>query len=166
MCHAAAWLLDRCAKPPHGSVFKKWAARVMRVYPVVRVDTCHSYQIHQPYKYRCTQSWCLQEYGRHSKSIDVAAKACGVCNGALEFLGKFNADGTKAEEKKATAFSLFVKEHFGSVKERLPAGTPHKLVMQELSARWKSGGGTEKKTRAGDADAAGALEGMRALKLG
>ena len=84
-------------------------------------------------------------------------------NGALEQpLGKFNADGTKAEEKKATAFSLFVKEHFGSVKERLPAGTPHKLVMQELSARWKSGGGTEKKTRAGDADAAGALEGMRA----
>jgi predicted SprT family Zn-dependent metalloprotease len=166
MCHAAAWLLDHCAKPPHGSVFKKWAERAMRAYPVVRVDTCHSYQIHQPYKYRCTQSWCLQEYGRHSKSIDVAAKACGVCNGALEFLGKFNADGTKAEEKKATAFSLFVKEHFGSVKERLPAGTPHKLVMQELSARWKSGGGTEKKTRAGDADAAGALEGMRALKLG
>ena len=166
MCHAAAWLLDHCAKPPHGSVFKKWAERAMRAYPVVRVDTCHSYQIHQPYKYRCTQSWCLQEYGRHSKSIDVAAKACGVCNGALEFLGKFNADGTKAEEKKATAFSLFVKEHFGSVKERLPAGTPHKVVMQELSARWKSGGGTEKKTRAGDADAAGALEGMRALKLG
>jgi predicted SprT family Zn-dependent metalloprotease len=169
MCHAAAWLLDKCAKPPHGSVFKKWAAKVMRVYPVVRVDTCHSYQIHQPYKYRCTQSWCLQEYGRHSKSIDVDAKACGVCNGKLEFLGKFNADGTKAEEKKATAFSLFVKEHFGSVKERLPAGTPHKLVMKELSVQWKSGGGTGKKTRAGDesgtADAESALEGMRALKL-
>ena len=166
MCHAAAWLLDRCAKPPHGSVFKKWAARAMRAYPGVRVDTCHSYQIHQPYKYRCTQSWCLQEYGRHSKSIDVAAKACGVCNGRLEFLGKFNADGTKAEEKKATAFSLFVKEHFGSVKERLPAGTPHKLVMKELSAQWKSGGGTGKKTRAGGGDAAEALEGMRVLALG
>ena len=166
MCHAAAWLLDRCAKPPHGSVFKKWASLVMRAYPAVRVDTCHSYQIHQPYKYRCTQSWCLQEYGRHSKSIDVAAKACGVCNGRLEFLGKFNADGTKAEEKKATAFSLFVKEHFGSVKERLPAGTPHKLVMKELSAQWKSGGGTGKKTRAGGGDAAEALEGMRALALG
>ena len=166
MCHAAAWLLDRCAKPPHGSVFKKWAARAMRAYPGVRVDTCHSYQIHQPYKYRCTQSWCLQEYGRHSKSIDVAAKACGVCNGTLEFLGKFNADGTKAEEKKATAFSLFVKEHFGSVKERLPAGTPHKLVMKELSVRWKSAGGTGEKTRGGGGDAADALKGMRALALG
>jgi hypothetical protein len=41
----------------------------MRVYPVVSVDTCHSYQIHQPFKYRCTQSWCLQEYGRHSKVV-------------------------------------------------------------------------------------------------
>ena len=84
---------------------------------------------------------------------------------SLKYLGKFNPDGTKAEEKAPTAFSLFVKEHFAATKERLPAGTPHKLVMQELSARWKSGGGTGKKTRAGDADAAGALEGMRALKL-
>ena len=182
MCHAAAWLLDKCAKPPHGSVFKKWATRVMRVYPVVSVDTCHSYAIHQPYKYRCTQSWCRQEYGRHSKSIDVTLKACGVCNGRLEFLGKFNADGTKAEEKKATAFSLFVKEHFGAVKETLPAGTPHKLVMKELSARWKKSGGgagtTGRKTGAGgrrsraaspdpedDDDAEKALEGVRALKL-
>ena len=39
--------------------------------------------------------------------------------------------------------------------------------MKELSVQWKSGGGTGKKTRAGDADAdaEGALEGMRALKL-
>ena len=168
MCHAAAWLLDHCAKPPHGAVFKKWAERVMRVYPVVSVDTCHSYQIHQPYKYRCTQSWCQQEYGRHSKSIDVEAKACGVCNGKLEFLGKFNADGTKAEEKPPTAFSLFVKEHFGAVKDRLPAGTPHKLVMKELSVQWKSAGGTGKKTRGGDSESReedSLAGGMRSLKL-
>jgi hypothetical protein len=40
--------------------------------------------------------------------------------------------------------------------------------MKELSVQWKSGGGTGKKTRAGDessADAESALEGMRALKL-
>ena len=168
MCHAAAWLLDHCAKPPHGAVFKKWANRVMRVYPVVSVDTCHSYQIHQPYKYRCTQSWCQQEYGRHSKSIDVEAKACGVCNGKLEFLGKFNPDGTKAEEKPPTAFSLFVKEHFGAVKDRLPAGTPHKLVMKELSVQWKSAGGTGKKTRGGDSESReedSLAGGLRSLKL-
>lgn len=25
MCHAAAWLVDGTAKPPHGACFKKWA---------------------------------------------------------------------------------------------------------------------------------------------
>ena len=39
---------------------KGWANLAMRAYPEVQVDTCHSYQIHQPYKYRCTQSWCAQ----------------------------------------------------------------------------------------------------------
>ena len=172
MCHAAAWLLDHCAKPPHGAVFKRWANKAMKTYPGVSVDTCHSYQIHQPYKYRCTQSWCGQEYGRHSKSIDVEAKACGVCNGKLEFIGKFNADGTRVEERAATAFSLFVKEHFGAVKERLPAGTPHKTLMKELSIQWKSGGGgTGKKTRGGvrgddeDDDDDDVIGGMKALKL-
>jgi predicted SprT family Zn-dependent metalloprotease len=29
MCHAAAWLVDHCAKPPHGAVFKKWASKAM-----------------------------------------------------------------------------------------------------------------------------------------
>jgi predicted SprT family Zn-dependent metalloprotease len=164
MCHVAAWVVDHCAKPPHGAVFKRWATKAMRVYPVVTVDTCHSYQIHQPFKYRCTQSWCQQEYGRHSKSIDVEAKACGVCNGRLEYIGKFNSDGTQVEEKMPTAFSLFVKEHFGSVKERLPAGTPHKLVMKELSMQWKSEGRTER-TINNLTPFSTLGEGMRALKL-
>ena len=30
MCHAAAWLVDGVHKPPHGSVFKKWASLSMR----------------------------------------------------------------------------------------------------------------------------------------
>ena len=169
MCHAAAWLLDHQAKPPHGETFKKWAKQAMRTYPDVSVDTCHSYEIFQPYRYRCTQQWCNTEYGRHSKSIDVEAKACGVCNGRLEYLGKFNPDGSKAEEKPPTAFSLFVKEHFAATKERMPAGTPHKNIMKELSGLWKSGGGTTgKKTRGGDDEALSpdALgESMRTLKL-
>jgi hypothetical protein len=89
-----------------------------------------------------------------------------VCHGRLEFLGKFNADGTQCEERPATAFSLFVKTHFGAVKERLPAGTPHKLLMQELSNQWKSGGTGKKKPSDGadgNGDALG--EGMRTLKL-
>lgn len=27
MCHAAAWLIDGCNKPPHGAIFMKWGAR-------------------------------------------------------------------------------------------------------------------------------------------
>jgi len=118
---------------------------------------------------------CAREYGRHSKSIDVEAKACGVCNGRLEFIGKFNPDGTKAAEREATAFSLFVKQHFAVIKERLPANTPHKDVMRELSVQWKSGGNTTGgKTRGGrgaagrappDAPDSPELGGMRALKL-
>jgi len=111
--------------------------------------------------------------------------ACGVCNGVLEFLGKFNADGTRVEERAASAFSLFVKEHFGAVKLRLPAGTPHKALMTELGIQWKSGGGgvggtaggTGKKTRGGRSRGGGGdgdevedgdgdvLGGMRTLKL-
>ena len=63
-----------------------------------------------------------------------------------------------------TAFSLFVKEHFGSVKERLPAGTPHKLVMKELSMQWKSEGRTER-TINNLTPFSTLGEGMRALKL-
>lgn len=57
------------------------------------------------------------------------------------------------------------------VQERLPAGTPHKLLMKELSVQWKSGGGdTNKKTRGGrnvedEKDDDVLNGGMRALKL-
>jgi hypothetical protein len=30
MCHAAAWLLDGVAKPPHGKCFKKWSTLAMK----------------------------------------------------------------------------------------------------------------------------------------
>lgn len=26
MCHAAQWVVDRAAKPPHGAAFRKWGA--------------------------------------------------------------------------------------------------------------------------------------------
>ena len=26
MCHAAAWVVNGCRKPPHGAVFRKWGA--------------------------------------------------------------------------------------------------------------------------------------------
>jgi len=138
MCHASAWLVDKTAKPPHGPVFKKWASQAMKVYPETNVSTCHAYTIHQPYKWRCTRDWCQQEYGRHSKSIDITKKACGACGGKLEYLGKFKKNGDEVAARAPTAFSLFVKEHFKSTKNALGASTPHKDVMKHLSQRWKN----------------------------
>lgn len=142
MCHASSWLIDKTAKPPHGPVFKKWAARAMKTYPETNVSTCHAYAIHQPYKWRCTRDWCQQEYGRHSKSIDITKKACGSCGGTLEYLGKFKKNGEEVQERAPTAFSLFVKENFKAAKDALGAATPHKDVMKHLSKRWKDQSGT------------------------
>ena len=110
----------------------------MKVYPETNVSTCHAYAIHQPYKWRCTRDWCQQEYGRHSKSIDITKKACGACGGKLEYLGKFKKNGDEVAARAPTAFSLFVKEHFKSTKNALGASTPHKDVMKHLSQRWKN----------------------------
>lgn len=48
-------------------------------------------------------------YGRHSNSLDTSRKVCGQCRGRLQPLGRFNADGTPAKTRAASAFSLFVK---------------------------------------------------------
>ena len=140
MCHAAAWLVDHVAKPPHGDVFKKWAKMAMQTYPGTNVSTCHAYAIHTPFKWKCTQTWCEQEYGRHSKSIDVEKKRCGLCGGRLEFMGKFTSDGVLVKgsniEKKATGYAKFVQDNFGDVKKELGNKTPHKRIMEKLSEKW------------------------------
>jgi len=78
-----------------------------------------------------------QKYARHSKSIDPTKVVCGSCDGQLEFLGRFNRDGTPVAKREATGFSLFVKEQYGSAKKTLGPGTPHKDVMKDLSDKWK-----------------------------
>ncbi len=45
---------------------------------------------------------CGKIYGRHSKSLDVEKKCCGVCRSLLMFLGRFNQDGTPAKVSLAT----------------------------------------------------------------
>jgi predicted SprT family Zn-dependent metalloprotease len=72
MCHAAAWLLDGIKDPPHGPVFKKWGQRAMKKFPELVIETCHSYQVHKPHEFRCTQESCGVVYGRHTKQgIDL-----------------------------------------------------------------------------------------------
>ena len=53
MCHAAQWLLDGSAKPPHGARFKYWAKKFEGAVAGVGITTCHSYEIHYKYRYRC-----------------------------------------------------------------------------------------------------------------
>jgi predicted SprT family Zn-dependent metalloprotease len=43
MCHAAQWLIDGVARPPHGSCFKKWASLAMRKINGMLVTTTHDY---------------------------------------------------------------------------------------------------------------------------
>lgn len=144
MCHVAAWLLDHNAKPPHGPVFKKWAQRAMSRYTDLEVSTCHNYDIHFAYKWRCT--WCTHEYGRHSKSIDPTKHRCGKdgCKGPLEYLGKFNPDGSLTTARNPSAYNQFIKENMSTVKKEMPAGTPSKDLMKILSERYRAtkGGGT------------------------
>ncbi|KAK9815879.1 hypothetical protein WJX72_011199 [[Myrmecia] bisecta] len=138
LCHVAAWLLDHSAKPPHGAVFKRWAAAAMRAHPHLRITTCHNYEIHAPFQWQCTRPTCARVYKRHSKSIDPAKQGCGMCKGKLVPLGKFNPDGTPAKARPANAYSLFIKDNFASAKKACPPGTPHGEVMKKLATQWKA----------------------------
>ncbi|KAG5192328.1 SprT-like family-domain-containing protein, partial [Tribonema minus] len=136
LCHAAAWMVDHNVKPPHGPQFKAWARRAQRVYPHLPVTTCHSYDIAYKFRYEC--QGCKTVIGRHSKSLDTDKMACGACSGRLLLLPtqRVKADGTPVAARQPSGFSLFVKEHFASVKGGM-GGASHGEVMRELSRRHK-----------------------------
>ena len=156
MCHCAAWMIDHVAKPPHGEVFKKYARRAMVLVPGVEVSTCHNYEIFHPHRWQCGA--CYQEYGRHSKSIDVDRKVCGACRGKLVYLGRFvrsregHVSPAKARSplKNVSAYSTYVKTHFHRVKQTMeevgqPDGSAAKTVqasdvMKRLALEWASTG--------------------------
>ena len=136
MCHCAAWIIDHVAKPPHGAVFKKWAQQAMEVAPHLDVRTCHQYDIFYAYRWQCTV--CLQEIGRHSKSIDISKKVCGSCRGPLQYLGKFARDGSPSKKRQESEYSRFIQANFSSVKAQL--GNPHVTnsdVMKKIAGLWK-----------------------------
>lgn len=135
MCHVAAWLLDHVDKPPHGAVFKKWGALAQRRVADMEVSTCHAYEIHQPYKWEC--GTCGQDYGRHSKSIDVDRQRCGVCKGKLIYLGKSTVGGTPAKTRAPTQYQQFQKAKSGEVRARLGAGATLADVSREMARMWK-----------------------------
>eukprot|EP00753_Platysulcus_tardus_P010597 PLAT2883.1.p1 GENE.PLAT2883.1~~PLAT2883.1.p1 ORF type:complete len:390 (-),score=144.30 PLAT2883.1:71-1240(-) len=138
LCHVAAWLLDHTRKPPHGPAFKRWAAVAGRRAPSLPVTTSHTYEIAFKYQYVCQNRSCGQTIGRHSKSIDVAAKCCGLCGGRLALAAPKRRDGTPKKARKPTAFSLFVKENYRTAAAELGGGAGHGAIMRALSAAWKA----------------------------
>ncbi|KAK9811089.1 hypothetical protein WJX73_001706 [Symbiochloris irregularis] len=137
LCHVAAWLLDHVAKPPHGAAFKVWAIKAMRAFPGLEVTTCHTYAIHMPHQWQCSNGRCGQMYRRFTKSLDTSKRCCGVCRHPLTYLGKFSADGTESRARNGNSFSAFVKQNFAAVKAAQGPATPHREVMRELSNRWR-----------------------------
>lgn len=137
LCHVAAWLLDGVSKPPHGKVFKGWAARAMRYDRRLRVETCHSYDIDFKFRWQCQTDHCGAIIGRHSKSINVERQRCGRCHGKLRLLPRLRQDGTPCKPRQGNAFSGYVKRHFSRVKSDHPL-LEHGEIMKRLGSMFKS----------------------------
>ena len=153
LCHAAAWLLNHERRPPHGPHFWSWAQRcsekMVGGYLSAPVATCHNYVVHKPFHFQCTAINCGLLYQRFNKrGINPDKHLCGECMSPLEYLGKFNIDGTPHRARAPGGFTLYVKEHFASVRRELlgvaaqdrggaVAVVSHGEVMRALSHRFK-----------------------------
>lgn len=107
----------------------------MKTYPELPpIKTRHDYVINTKYTYKCTD--CGYSIGRHSKSLDVERKRCGLCYGKFEvFLNKSTKSGRvqTPAKKEINGFAKFVKDNYANVK------TPelkHKSVMNVLSKQF------------------------------
>ena len=93
LCHAAAFLIDNEMTPPHGAAFRRWADHAEETTGIT-VSTCHSYDIHTPHKFDCTNPDCGVTYGRHSKKgFNIDRFVCGKCQSRVQYSGKFDQDG-------------------------------------------------------------------------
>lgn len=73
-------------------------------------------------------------FGRHSKSIDITKKVCGVCRGRFELIINTANGGTaSAPTKKPNAFALYVKEHYKVERK----DKTHKEAMRALGVKFK-----------------------------
>ncbi|KAG8232246.1 hypothetical protein J437_LFUL011799 [Ladona fulva] len=136
LCHAATWIISEVTGG-HGPTWKRWTYRAMEAFPEIPpISRCHNYDIETKYKYKC--SGCNYSIGRHSKSLDVERKVCGICCGKFElFVNKKNDKGKPMPSTPRTpnAFALFVKENYGSAKKS-KENLKHKDVMKILSEQF------------------------------
>ncbi|KAK9894793.1 hypothetical protein P389DRAFT_146453, partial [Cystobasidium minutum MCA 4210] len=114
LCHVAAWAIDKEMKPAHGAAFTTWGKKIMRCRSDIKVTTKHTYEIAYKYSWQCTNPACQKIYGRHSKSVDPARHACGVCSGKLARLDKnglpvAEAQGAAGTPRKESEWAVFSK---------------------------------------------------------
>ncbi|OII73886.1 family metallopeptidase [Cryptosporidium ubiquitum] len=150
-CHVAQFLLDSCIKPPHGQIFMKWGKVATKVFPELKVEIYHNYEIIYKYRYQCLR--CFQMFGRQTKINDETKIVCSVCNGTVIFIGKGtlsnNSKGfqikpqelPQTQKSKSNPYSEFVKEKFAEFKRSIREGrTPSRRapsIMREIAKLWK-----------------------------
>ncbi|XP_029036312.2 putative uncharacterized protein DDB_G0291812 isoform X2 [Osmia bicornis bicornis] len=120
MCHAAAWLINDVSDG-HGPFWTGWANKAMNTFPELPpIRRCHDYKIKTKFTYKCMD--CGYSIGRHSKSLDIEKKRCGHCYGKFELLiNKTTKSGTvqvQTPQRGPSAFALYVKENYNSVKKK------------------------------------------------
>ncbi|VIO95779.1 conserved hypothetical protein [Brugia malayi] len=139
MCHAAVWVIDHIHKGRHGPAWKYWVHRCQKVFPSLPlIERCHNYIIDAKYLYVCDR--CGQTIKRHSKSLDIDRKICGICQGHFILRSR---DGKEFLRRRANTFAQFVKENYG--KERKPGVKPAE-IMKILSLRFKEQKGMASET--------------------
>lgn len=138
MCHAAAWLINGISDG-HGPFWTKWASKAMKIFPELPpIRRCHDYKIKTKFTYKCIN--CGYSIGRHSKSLDIEKKRCGHCYGKFELLlNKTTKSGTvqmQTPKREPSAFALYVKENYNSVKKERNIG--HAAVMKLLGQQFSA----------------------------
>lgn len=78
--------------------------------------------------------------GRHSKSLDIEKKRCGLCYGKFELLlNKTTKTGIvqmQTPKREPSAFALYVKENYNSVKKE--RNIKHAEVMKILGQQFSA----------------------------
>ncbi|XP_046394806.1 acidic repeat-containing protein-like [Ischnura elegans] len=136
LCHAATWIISEVTGG-HGPSWKRWTNKAMLVFPELPpISRCHNYDIVTKYRYQCTV--CNYSIGRHSKSLDVQRKCCGICGGTFELFVNTKDEGGKSvprTPRTPNAFALFVKENYKVIKSTQDK-LQHKDVMKLLSEKF------------------------------
>ncbi|KAF4527014.1 hypothetical protein B566_EDAN001561 [Ephemera danica] len=133
MCHAATWVISGTLGG-HGPIWKRWTYKARRRFPELpEISRCHSYKIETKYTYKCTK--CSYSFGRHTKSLDLERKVCGLCRGRFEILVRGGSKAQPSPSKPPNVFALYVKEHYKVVKAGRKS-LKHADVMKMLSQKF------------------------------